>query len=238
MAVAIAQSSFNAVANATNPQTITLNTTTGRYVVIAANYNGGGAADPSISDSLSNTWVSIFDATGPNATHRIQAWYVNSGTSGSSHAFNLNPAGFSDQGVHWGVCELSDVATSYVDAASTSNVGACSGPDANVTSGTPANQNALLIAAAATRGDFGTVNLNTPSGWANLYLPSVTGGIGSSICYKSVATSGAAQAISWTHDGTDGSIDWVAGMIVVLENTLPAPQFFQYDTQHQYHARR
>lgn len=220
MALAIVQSSWSAVANAANPQTITLDTNpgAGHFVVLAASYNGGVVDTTAIADSPTNSYTAVLNQLGAASKTRLRAWNVRGGTVNDSHAFNLNPGGASDQGVHWGVIEFNaDVHATMIDAASAAATGLNDASDAGVTSGTPANGNVILIAAAATRGNFGTVGLNTPSGWTNLYLPAVTGGIGSSFCYKSVATAGVAQAIQFAHDNGDSSIDWVAGIVIVRE---------------------
>lgn len=222
MALAILQSSWGAAPNATNPQTRTINTTTGHYLALACSYNGAGVISPSLADSRSNTWTAFVDRLGAASKTRLRAWSCRGGAFGTSHAFNFNPGGSSDQAFHGGVIEFNaDVHATMIDPASASdtdlNNATAPRNDAGVTSGLPANGNAILIAAAATRGNFGTVGLNTPSGWTNLYLPSVTGGIGSSFCYKAVATGGVAQAIQFAHDNGDSSIDWVAGIVIVRE---------------------
>lgn len=78
--------------------------------------------------------------------------------------------------------------------------------------------------------------IDLPSGYTNLYLDDLTSGVPpNSHDYDNVSST-SSVTISW---GTlAASSDWAAVGAVYKDASASPPQFFQYNTQHQFHARR
>ena len=218
MTIAVSQTSGQAWASGTTVSTTGITTVSGSllalvYLGYKATTFGGNTATP--TDSKSCTWSGLV-ASELTKTAFAQAWYNVGGSRGASHTATVTLDGTAQASA-----VLIEI-TGYKTSGSTdaSNYADSSTGTATVTSSATTNARCLVIGAAITRGNFGTVNWNangtiTGSNGTDIYTDSdgTTHTAGSSVWYRIVSATGA-QTASRSHDtGTD----WAALVFSIVE---------------------
>lgn len=222
MALAVAQTIAGQVSNSEASDTASFGAATeaGDLIVVPVlNYNGGGAALPTILDDNGNTWSTAASAGAGTSTRSLIFW---SRLASACGIITITPnGGAADHNCHWCAIHATGEATLPLGVEGADNRATNDGtrPDAYVeTVGATTVANALVIACMATRGNFGTYNITAPtSGFTDHARQNATAGIGSSIAYKLVGATGV-QSATWTHDNdSGGGTRWSASIATFYE---------------------
>lgn len=196
MAIALANSEIGHVTAASSGSTSGVTTTTGSTFVIAT---ADSNAALNVSDNKGNTYTQLgVDQGGGSSIVIAQMWYCQNGAGGAGHTATVTfTSGTGDCAIYF--LEISGAATASYDSAVTAQTDDATSPY-EVTSGTPAQADELLVALIGTDGN--------PTSWAvggsfiiTEQEPTNTTYWASAIAYRIISAAAAATP-SWTAGNT------------------------------------
>ena len=208
--------------------------TSGNTILVGVSLTPFTAAEPviSVSDGTSyNEDVAVWYSAASSERKKIAIFRLHNVSAGSK-TITVSFSGPSFTLVYGAM--VAHEVSGLENAAPDKTVSASGNGTAPVTSASGVLTQANNFVLGVMSSQFGGIDL--PSGFTNLYLDDSTAGTPpNSHDYKNVAST-SSLTIDW---GTlAATSDWAAVGAVYKDASATPPQFFQYNTQHQYHARR
>lgn len=208
--------------------------TAGNSILVPVSLAVFTSAEPTItvSDGVSyNEDIAIWYAAAPSERKKVAIFRLHNVSAGSKTiTVSFSGPGFANVYGAMRAYEVSGLENAAPDK--TMSATGTSDTPATSASGTLTQTDNFILGALMAQ--FGSIDL--PTGFTNLYLDDSTAGVPpNSHDYDNVSST-SSVTISW---GTlAASSDWAAVGAVYKDASASPPQFFQYNTQHQFHARR
>ena len=207
--------------------------TSGNSIIVAVSLAVFTSAEPTITVDDGTPYTNDVEVWLNPATERkkVALFRLHNVSAGSKTiAVSFSGPGFANVYGAMRAYEVSGLANAAPDK--TMSATGTSDTPATSASGTLTQADNFVIGALMAQ--FGSIDL--PTGFTNLYLDDSTAGVPpNSHDYDNVSST-SSVTISW---GTlAASSEWAAVGAVYKDASASPPQFFQYNTQHQFHARR